>query len=72
MKLQGYITSKEFAKMCGVSVQTVRYWVMRGIGPKPVNLGVLFLFPLEEAQKFAQSYIPYRTAREYPTHWESM
>jgi predicted DNA-binding transcriptional regulator AlpA len=70
MKLPGYVTTKEFAEMCGVSASTVRYWVLRGIGPKPIHVGVSFLFPADEARQFAQNYVPHKTVAAVPPSWK--
>jgi len=61
MKQIEYVTAREFAKMCGVSVSAVRVWRVRRIGPQPVIVGHLSLYRRDEAEEWAKNYIPFYT-----------
>jgi len=56
-----YITAREFAKMCKVSLATVYVWRKQRIGPQPVSVGHLNLYRREEAEEWAKNYIPFYT-----------
>ena len=61
---QEYVTTKELAEMCRVSVITVRFWKRRQIGPKPVRIGGINLYRRDEAEQWAKNYIPFYTSHQ--------
>jgi hypothetical protein len=56
-----YVTAREFAKMCKVSLAAVRVWRKQRIGPQPVIVGHLSLYRRDEAEEWAKNYIPFYT-----------
>jgi DNA-binding transcriptional MerR regulator len=57
-----YVTAKELAEMCRVTVATVRVWRRRKIGPQPILVGSINLYKREEAIEWAKVYIPFFTS----------
>jgi hypothetical protein len=56
-----YVTTRQFAEMCRVSLSAVRLWRRRGIGPQPIIIGRLGLYRRDEAEAWAKNYLKYYT-----------